>query len=121
MQALRPRRAACAATELARLPVDEQPTVVKPKACCALASATATTRSLKLSVGKQTASFLMKRLVAPMRLPRSLCAQQRREADGEVGLKALRDGEQLPVAPDAGRAGGDGLAGEAAADGVEVK
>ena len=33
----------------------------------ALASATATTRSLKLSVGKQTASFLMQRLYAPMR------------------------------------------------------
>jgi hypothetical protein len=60
MQALRPRRAACAATELARLPVDEQPTVVKPN-FCALASATETTRSLKESVGKQTESFLTKR------------------------------------------------------------
>ena len=33
MQALRPRRAACAATELARLPVEEQPTVVEAELC----------------------------------------------------------------------------------------
>jgi hypothetical protein len=64
---------------------------------------------LKLSVGKQTASFLRKRLV------------QRGEAFGQVGLIALRDGEEFLVAPDAGRAGGDGFAGKAAADGVEIE
>ena len=58
MQVFSPRRAACAATALARLPVEEQPTVSKPK-LRALASATETTRSLKLSVGRQTASFLI--------------------------------------------------------------
>ena len=57
--AFRPRRAAWAATELARFPVEEQPTVVEAEGFCALASATETTRSLKLRVGKQTASFLM--------------------------------------------------------------
>src|ERR1022692_3525480 len=59
IQAFKPSRAACAATEFARLPVEEQATVSKPK-LRALASATATTRSLKLKVGKHTASFLTK-------------------------------------------------------------
>ena len=49
--------AACAATALARLPVEEQPTVSNPKRRAA-ASAVATTRSLKDKEGKQTASFL---------------------------------------------------------------
>jgi len=49
--------AACAATALAKLPVEEQLTISKPK-FRAWESATATTRSLKLSVGKHTASFL---------------------------------------------------------------
>src|SRR5882724_11158802 len=56
MQALKPARAACAARALARLPVEEQLTTSKPK-FLAWVSATATTRSLKLSVGKHTASF----------------------------------------------------------------
>src|SRR6185437_7968332 len=56
MQALNPARAACAAVALARFPVDEQLTTSKPnsRACV---RATATTRSLKLRVGKQTESF----------------------------------------------------------------
>src|SRR5215470_10631694 len=66
---LNPWRAACAATELARLPVEEHETVSKPK-LRALASATATTRSLKLSVGKQTASFLTQSRLAPSSFPR---------------------------------------------------
>src|SRR5579864_5675265 len=56
-QALNPWRAACAATALARLPVEEQLTTSNPK-FRAWVSATATTRSLKLSEGKQTESFL---------------------------------------------------------------
>ena len=51
IQASKPWRAACAATAFARLPVEEQLTIWKPKAF-ACASATATTRSLKESVGK---------------------------------------------------------------------
>src|SRR5579871_1208515 len=58
--ALKPRRAACAATAFARFPVEEQLTISKPK-FFACDKATATTRSLKLRVGKQTASFLMYR------------------------------------------------------------
>ena len=54
IQAWNPLRAACAATALARFPVDEQATVSKPK-FRAWASATATTRSLKLNVGRQMA------------------------------------------------------------------
>src|SRR5271155_677039 len=68
-QASKPCCADCAATALARLPVEEQPTVWKLKRRAA-ASATATTRSLKESVGKHTASFLTYRLSTPQRLPR---------------------------------------------------
>src|SRR5438309_11554471 len=62
IQAFNPSRAAWAATAFARLPVEEHETVSKPKAR-AWERATATTRSLKLSVGRQTASFLMYRFL----------------------------------------------------------
>src|SRR5208337_3566786 len=63
IHALSPSRAAWAATALARFPVEEQDTVSNPKAfACEIA--TATTRSLKLSVGRQTASFLRYTFVA---------------------------------------------------------
>src|SRR5205814_10653360 len=68
IQHLNPLRAACAAVALARFPVDEQETVSNPNAR-AFARAVATTRSLKLSVGVQTASFLMKRFFEPMLRP----------------------------------------------------
>src|SRR4051795_567772 len=68
IQHLNPLRAACAAVAFARLPVEEQETVSNPKAR-ALASATATTRSLKLRVGVQTASFLTKIFFAPSLRP----------------------------------------------------
>ena len=68
IQASNPPRAACAATALARLPVEEQLTVLKPK-CLACASAIATTRSLKESVGKFTASFFRYSRREPMRAP----------------------------------------------------
>src|SRR5208282_1690503 len=68
IQALNPSRAACAATEFARLPVEEQATVSNPKAR-AFANATATTRSLKLKVGRQTASFFTKSRRDPIRSP----------------------------------------------------
>ena len=45
---------------------------------------------------------------------------QRREADGQIRLKALRHGQQPRVAPDAGGAAGDGIAGEDAL-GVESR
>src|SRR5205085_9229551 len=64
VQERNPLRAACAATEFAKFPVEEQETTSNPnsRAC---ARATATTRSLKLKVGRQTASFLMYRFLAP--------------------------------------------------------
>src|SRR5271156_5217712 len=68
IHALKPSRAACAATELARLPVDEQATVSNPK-LRALANATATTRFLKLKVGRQTAAFLTNSLRDPILSP----------------------------------------------------
>src|SRR3979409_1984397 len=62
--ASKPCCAACAATALARLPVEEQPTVVKLNRRAA-ESAVATTRSLKEREGKQTASFFKYRLLRP--------------------------------------------------------
>src|SRR5437763_4352096 len=71
IHALSPSGGGGAATALARFPVDEHETVSKPKAR-AWERATATTRSLKLSVGRQTASFLMYRfLPAAVPLKRS--------------------------------------------------
>ena len=49
-----------------------------------------------------------------------LCADERGEAYGEVGLEAFGDGEESGVAPDVGGAGGDVFLGEDAADGFEV-
>src|ERR1035437_9154630 len=51
-----PIKAACAATEVARLPVDAQAAVVKPRRR-ALDSATETTRSLKEPVGLRVSSL----------------------------------------------------------------
>src|SRR5436305_12376269 len=63
IQALSPSRAACAATALAKLPVDEHETVSKPNDfACEMAKEN--TRSLKLCVGKKTESLLMTRLLA---------------------------------------------------------
>src|SRR4051794_28044492 len=64
MYASRPAAAELAATLLARLPVEAQPTVVKPSSR-ALERATDTTRSLNESDGKLTASFLTHRLLTP--------------------------------------------------------
>src|SRR5438874_5365771 len=64
MYASSPAAAALAATLLARLPVEAQPTVVKPNSL-ALLSATDTTRSLNDSVGKLTASFLSQTVSTP--------------------------------------------------------
>src|SRR5215468_4966553 len=63
-QASKPCWADCAATALARFPVEEQPTVLNSKRRAA-ARAVATTRSLKEREGKQTASFLTKRFCTP--------------------------------------------------------
>src|ERR1700733_8867518 len=75
IQALSPSRAACAATALARFPVEEQDTVSKPKAF-ACDRATATTRSLKLNVGRQTASFLRERFFAAAVVPLNCSARR---------------------------------------------
>src|SRR5260370_30187412 len=62
--ASKPCCAACAATALARFPVEEQPTVSRPKRRAAV-RAVATTRSLKEREGKHTASFLRYRFFRP--------------------------------------------------------
>src|SRR5260370_36530260 len=61
-----PARAACAASALARLPVEAQPIVSSPKAAAALI-AVATTRSLNDSDGGETASFLTHARATPSR------------------------------------------------------
>src|SRR3989454_10568422 len=66
IHATSPARAACAATALARLPVDAQPMVSSPNAAAALIAA-ATTRSLNESEGWQTVSFLTQALATPRR------------------------------------------------------
>src|ERR1700722_7885498 len=65
IQAGSPARAAWAATALARLPVDAQPTVSRPNATAALI-AVATTRSLNDRVGCDTLSFLTQARSMPM-------------------------------------------------------
>src|SRR5437879_12316492 len=90
-QTSKPCCAACAATALARLPVEEQPTVSKPKRRAAV-SAVPTTRSLNDREGKQTASFLKKRFFKPQ------CAASLREATSGVppmafgGVKSSESG-----------------------------
>src|ERR1700676_50624 len=81
-QASKPCCAACAATALARLPVDEQPTVWNPKRRAAT-NAVATTRSLKDREGKQTASFLKKSCFTPQ------CAASLRDETSGVPPTAL--------------------------------
>ena len=63
-----PAPAACAATELAKLPVEAQAIASKPNSR-ARAMATETTRSLKDHVGF-TVSFFSQRLSRPSTLPR---------------------------------------------------
>src|SRR5204863_87195 len=63
-----PARAECAATAVARLPVEAQDTVVKPKSR-ALVIATDTTRSLYDSVGWLTVSSLIYSFLMPSSAP----------------------------------------------------
>src|ERR1700723_791644 len=74
-----PARAACAATELARLPVEAQAATLKPS-WRALVRATETTRSLNEPLG-----------VAP---------DNGVEAGARVDRRGVVDGEQVSVAPD---------------------
>ena len=78
----RPARAAWAATALARLPVDAQPTVSSPKAAAALIAA-ATTRSLNERVGCDTASFFTQTRATPSERRQAGHFDQRREAGVE--------------------------------------
>src|SRR5215469_18814075 len=87
IHALKPLRAACAATEFARFPVDEHDTVSNPKAC-ACESATDTTRSLKLSVGRHTASFFTNSLRVPSAFASLGALNRGVKPTGKVGWKS---------------------------------
>nr|BFE67458.1 hypothetical protein GCM10020092_007590 [Actinoplanes digitatis] len=65
-----PARAACAATELARLPVDAQANRVKPSSRAAV-SATETTRSLKEWVGLAESSLTQSGARSPISAARA--------------------------------------------------
>ena len=108
-----PARAACAATELARLPVEAQAKRVKPSACAAV-RATETTRSLNEWVGLAESSLTHSGARRP-----SSAARARRATSGvrpgsrvtRVG-RVLAGGQQGGVAPDVLRAGLDLLPGD---------
>ena len=93
-----PAAAALAATLLARLPVEAQPTVVKPNSR-ALLRATETTRSLNDSVGKLTASFLIQSCLDAQRLGQAVGPDQRRAADLRADGRLAVERQQLAVAP----------------------
>ena len=119
MQALRPSRAAWAATELARLPVEEQPTVSKPK-LLRVGERDGDDAVLEAEGGEADGVVLDVEVGGADALAEIVGADQRREADGKIGLEAVRDGQKSGVAPDAGGACGDGFAGEDAARGFQI-
>ena len=96
-----PSAAPWAATELARLPVEAQASVVKPSSR-ARAEATETTRSLKECVGL-AASFLTHTSRTPRRCGQAIGADERRAAGGQAGagarLRAL-ERQEVVIAPD---------------------
>ena len=87
----RPARAACAATELARLPVDAQATRVKPS-CLAAVSATETTRSLKEWVG-----FALSSLTHSDRIPSSAASRSARTSGVRPGSRVTRVAGSCPT------------------------
>src|SRR5215470_19681779 len=87
-QAAKPCWADCAATALARFPVEEQPTVLNPNRPAA-ASAVATTRSLNDKEGKHTASFLKYKFRTPHFLARCF--------DGTRGVPPTEFGNEKPA------------------------
>src|SRR5579862_1587043 len=87
IHALKPLRAACAATEFARFPVEEHDTVSNPNAR-ACDSATDTTRSLKLSVGRHTASFFTNNLRVPSAFASLGAVRSGVKPTGNVGWKS---------------------------------
>src|SRR5256885_1496015 len=93
IQHLNPSRAACAEVALARFPVEEQEMVSNPNVR-AFANAVATTRSLKLKVGRQTASFLMKRFFVPIARHRPEALMSGVKPTGSVGWKSSGSGSR---------------------------
>ena len=91
MQAFSPKPGRLRSNRVRKIARGRAANDIEPETRCAFARATATTRSLNESVGKQTASFLTYRLVEPRRSPQVLRLDQRREANGQIGLKALGD------------------------------
>src|SRR5467141_3100587 len=108
IHALRPARAACAATAFARLPVDAHPMVSSPKAAAALIAA-ATTRSLKESDGWDTVSFFTHTRDAEAPCERR-GIDQRREPRVERQHRIAVERQPLLVTPKRRRPPGDGLA-----------
>jgi len=106
---LHAHRAACAATEFARLPVDAHAAMLNPSSR-ALVSATPTTRSLNEPVGLRVSSFTRARRDRSRR--QAVGAHERREPGSEVDRRLGRYGKQVRVAPHAERPRRDRLAGD---------
>ena len=107
-------RAACAATELARLPVEAQAMRSKPSSRAAVI-ATDTTRSLNEWVGLAESSLTHSGAVKPSSSAEPVGADQRRHAGAGVdaGRRVLADRQQPGVAPERVRAGLDLVARDA--------
>ena len=103
-----PARAAAAPTAPARLPVEEQERVVKPKARAA-STAMATTRSLKECVGLPESSLTYRPPVTPSSRGEVVGLDELGQAGVQVRLVGHvgGDGQQRGVAPDVGGPGLD--------------
>ena len=110
-----PAAAACAATELARLPVEAQATVSNPSSR-ARVRATETTRSLNDSVGWLTVSFLMYNSSMPRYAPRFFARTSGVSPAWGPIIAVPSTGQQVDVAPHAVRALLDLLPGDRALD-----
>ena len=113
-----PACAACAATELARLPVDAHAATLNPNSS-AFDSATGRDPVLE-RVGGVHRVVLDPHLAEAELGGQAVGAHQRREAGAEVDGRVAVGRQQVGVAPDRQRAGRDLLAADRGADGVVV-
>ena len=113
-----PARAAWAATELARLPVEAQAATLNPS-WRALVRATDTTRSLNEPVGLAVSS-LIHSSPRPELGGQAVGPDQRGEAGAQVDRGGVGHRQQVGVAPDRPGPGGDPLPGDGGGDPLVV-
>ncbi len=113
-----PARAAWAATELARLPVEAQAATLKPS-WRALVRATETTRSLNEPVGLAVSSLIHSSPKPSSAASRSARTSGVKPAPRSTG-RVVVDGEQVAVAPDGAGPGLDPVPADARRDPLVV-